>query len=313
MTAINVSAIVCTRDRPVDLGKCIGSILANPRPDLELVVVDQSSGNESEDIARKIAAEDDRLQYFRLDGPGKSRALNKALAESSGEILLHTDDDCTVPPDWVERHLGMLEREEDVGIFFGALAAPPIDWSRFYVPTFRPESFRRFSGRLAFLRVGKIGVGANVAVRRPVYERIKGFDECLGPGCRFRSGDEWDMAYRALKAGFIAAHDPDNVVLHWGIRKYSDGTGRNLLRNKCYGVGAGFSKHVRCGDPVAFLALAAAAGRELRYLCMNLLKRGRPSGAGRLFYMAKGAFDGLRTPVDHDTWRYVASPERRSA
>jgi glycosyltransferase involved in cell wall biosynthesis len=313
VTEVAVSVIVCTRDRPSDLGKCIESVLANPRPDLELIVADQSAGKESEEIARGIAARDDRLKYFRIDRPGKSKALNKALAEAKGATLLHTDDDCTVPADWVERHLAVFAREPDVGIIFGALAAPPIDWSTAYVPTFRPERFRRFSGRMAFLRVGKIGVGANAAVRRAVYDRIKGFDECLGPGCRFRSGDEWDMAYRALKAGFIAAHDPDNVVLHWGIREYSDGTGRNLLRNKSYGVGAGFSKHVRCGDTVALLALAAAAGRELRYLGMNLIRKGRPSGAGRLFYMAKGVFDGIRQPVDHGAWLYETRPEGRQA
>jgi hypothetical protein len=117
------------------------------------------------------------------------------------------------------------------------------------------------------------------------------------------------MAYRALKAGFAAIHDPDNVVLHWGIREYAGGVGGQLLRNKFYGVGAGYSKHVRCGDAVAFLALSRAALREAAYLGMNLVRHRRLSGAGRLLYMAKGVLDGLRQPLDRKTWRYIASPE----
>lgn len=306
---MKVSILVCTRDRPEDLQRCVLSIVANDFPDLEVIVVDQGSDDRGAEALASSLKSDPRISYERQTTVGKSKALNRALALSNGDVVLHTDDDCTVPADWVQRSLSILENDPGVGIVFGALGAPEIDWSKSYIPTFRPESYRRFQGRIAFMRVPKIGVGANMAVRREVYDRIKGFDECLGPGCRFRSGDEWDMAYRAMKAGFAAVHDPDNVVTHWGERIYADGSGRRLLRNKYYGVGAGYAKHIRCGDPVALLALGRAVTREMVYLGANLIKHRRATGAGRLWSVARGIFDGMRHPIDRRNWLYVPAQE----
>ncbi len=306
---MRLSVIICTRDRPEEIARCLPTVLASDYPQFEVIVVDQSSTDASEKVVAAIG--DSRVRYYRQHGVGKGRALNAALARANGDIIAHTDDDCTVPSQWLRRAVAVLAEEPEVGIVFGALAAPPIDWSETFVPTFLPPYYRRLQGRSAFLRVPRIGVGANMVVRRAVHERLNGFDECLGPGSLFRSGDEWDLAYRALKAGFAVLQDPANVVVHWGRRSYADGSARRIMRNKYYGVGAGFVKHLRCGDPLAAYALLQLAFRDAVSLVANVIRLRRETGAARLLYLMLGVIRGLRQPVDHQHWLFVATGDEK--
>ena len=299
-----VSVIVCTRDRPHDLARCLPTVLANDYPDFEVIVVDQSATEESRQVAEALA--DPRLRYHRQHVTGKARALNAALAVAKGAVTAHTDDDCTVPPDWLRRAVATLAEEPEAGIVFGAVAAAPHDGGETFLPAFRPTRYRRLQGRFARVRAQALA-GANMVVRRAVFERLGGFDECLGPGSRFRSGDDDDLAYRALRAGFALVLDPANTIVHWGKRGYADGSARQLLRNYRYGDGAGFVKHLRCGDPLAAYALLREALREVTYLISNLIRHRRASGAGRLLYLFLGALHGLRHPLDHKRWLYLPS------
>jgi len=294
--APTVSVIICTRDRADDLARCLPSVLAADYPDFEVIVVDQSKSDASKRVAGAIA--DPRLRYHRQHLTGKSRALNAALALAKGEVTAHTDDDCTVPTDWLRQAVAVLEREPDAGIVFGAVAAAPHDGKDTFLPSFRPAGFRRLKGLSGRVQCQALA-GANMVVRRAVFERLGGFDECLGPGSRFRSGDDLDLAYRALRAGYAvlqsSAHPP---VVHWGVRRYDDGSARRLIWNNYYGKGARMMKGLRCGDPVAALALPYLAARESGAIAINLLRRRRPTGFGRLAPLLVGAARSVRQPVD---------------
>src|SRR4051812_36988173 len=113
-----VSVIVATRGRPASLILCLRSILENDYPRYELIVVDQSD----DDIGKKLAAEigDPRLTFVRTKTKGKERAQNAAFSLSKGDILLFTDDDCTVPVDWVWRTSRTFVAEPRAAIVYGA-------------------------------------------------------------------------------------------------------------------------------------------------------------------------------------------------
>ncbi|MGH7443641.1 MAG: glycosyltransferase family 2 protein, partial [Longimicrobiales bacterium] len=106
VTPVDVSIIVCTRDREQSLAATLRSLRALLVPsDLEaqLVIVDNGAG-----AARRSAVTDwdhSRLpvQLVTESTRGLSRARNTAVAAAAGRFLLFTDDDVRVPPNWLVR------------------------------------------------------------------------------------------------------------------------------------------------------------------------------------------------------------------
>lgn len=303
-----ISVIVCTRDRPDDLARCLPAVLANDYPDFEVVVVDQSSNDASQQVVASLPHS--RLRYHRQNIVGKSRALNLGLGQATGQIIALTDDDCTVPNDWLQRGATVLAKEPDAGIVFGALAAAPHNSREAFIPVFTPPRYRRLRGRFAAI-LFSMGVGAHMFARRAVFDRIGGYDEYLGPGSTFHSNEDVDLAYRALRADFAVVLDPDNTVLHWGERHLADGSARGLIRNSYYGIGAGLIKRFRCGDSLAALALLLGASRESAFLITNLVRHRAFTGGGRLLYLIMGVLAGLRQPVDRQRSLYLPAGGNR--
>jgi len=82
---------------------------------------------------------------------------------------------------------------------------------------------------------GRIGTGANGALRRDAALALGGFDVLLGTGTAARGGEDLDLFIRLLLAGHAIAYEPAALVWH----ELPDG--RHALRDKVlqYGVGLG--------------------------------------------------------------------------
>ena len=332
-----ISVIIPTRDRAEDLAQSLPAVLAIDYPDFEVIVVDQSTSDASERVVADVVSmarnqgrqweliiadgsaseggerspasgpsATHRLIYRRTATVGVSRNLNEGVRCARADIMAFTPDDSRVPQDWLRRAAAVLADEPQAGIVFGAVAAEPSDWRHTFVPRFVPQGYRRLQGRLAYLHFHGV-MGANMFVRRAVFHQLGGFDECLGTGCRFRSHEDVDLAYRALRAGFAVVLDPENAVVHWGGRDFSDGSAQRLIRNSRYGWGAFLAKHIRCGDLVAAYALLRGAFGALVSFLSNLAKRRTFTGAGRLGYMIMGVLAGFLQPVDRRRWLYIST------
>lgn len=293
--------IVPTRGRPDMLAACVRSVLASDHESFELIVVDQSS----ESAALVV---DDRLSRLHRQGKGKSVALNIGIAASRGEILAFTDDDCTVPTDWLSKVESLFDHHPELEMAFGNLTPIEYETSTGYVPGADHRRFRVVRGAgWAHIRGG---AGADLAARRSLFEDIGGFDEQIGPGSRFTACEEYDLYYRALAAGAAVALDPDLDVTHWGYRPYADGSCRRLQRGYAYGEGAVIAKHLRLGDAHMLGVAAHITGEDLALLGRSLVTR-RLSGIGFLAYRWRGIVAGLFARVDRRTGLFAAAPARR--
>jgi glycosyltransferase involved in cell wall biosynthesis len=286
---VQISVLIPTRERPQQLDACIKSVLASDHKSFEVIVIDQSP----EPYTR---IRDPRLHVHPSPARGKSAALNAAMERASGHLFAFTDDDCTVYPDWLTRGHELLEARPEVDLIYGALLAIPHNPSLWFVPVFSPGRLEVVSGAARARYRG--GAGANMFARRELFERIGGFDDAIGPGAPFRSCEEYDIYYRALRAGAKVLRDPENAVLHCGKRSHSDGSGRRLLHDYQYGEGAVLAKHVRSGDLVALRISLTIMLRELGFLiCSSLVHRNR-AGIDLVANWLSGFGRGLRTPVD---------------
>jgi hypothetical protein len=221
--------------------------------------------------------------------------LNVGLGVAKAPIVAFTDDDCTVPDDWLTKAEALLDRHQDVVMAFGDLAAHHHDPTQVFIPYTRNDQFEIVKGVRGATPIG--GAGANLIARRSVFDTIGTWDESIGPGSRFRAAEEFDIYYRTIAAGGAVARDPDLVTIHYGARSYADGSGQELLRAYGYGIGAVIGKHLRLGDLRILGPASRIIGRDVRVVMQSLRNR-RLAGLGPLAYKCRGILAGLLRRVD---------------
>lgn len=211
---MSISLIICTRNRADRLAPCLDA-LANLRKasGLEIVLVD----NGSTDDTRRILAEFKCPFPVRLvyePAPGLGRARNAGLRNSSGDIVVFTDDDCYVDPDFATEVERLFADNPALGFFGGRIMLhDPTDLPVTIKESMVTETFAPFE----FLPAGSIH-GANFGFRRSVITSLGGFDEHLGAGTNF-AAEDIEMVGRAVGAGFEGMYSPGPVVSHHHRRK----------------------------------------------------------------------------------------------
>lgn len=213
---LSVSVIVCTRDRPDELERCLASLVALDAPAHEIIVVDNSPAT---DAARE-ACERFAVRYVLEPLPGQSRARNRGIACATGDVIAFTDDDCVTDPAWLAR-LGVELADQRVMAVTGIVCPLELETAAQYLfeqhGGFR-RGFRRrvLDGLLVdgATTAGLAGAGANMAFRRCVFDEVGGFAEWLGPGTPARSADDNDLFCRVLDAGYKIVYDPAQLVWH---------------------------------------------------------------------------------------------------
>lgn len=295
-----MTVLIATKGRP-SVADAIRSVLASESVDVELVVVDQSVGHSA---AAELAEllDDDRLIVVRSTTTGVSRGRNIGLRRATHDIVLITDDDVTVPPDWARRFHAAVAPLRQVVVAFCRVDSGPHDADLGFIPEHLVE--QRLVVRSLLSKSRARGIGAGMAVRRVEALALGGFDEQLGPGGRLLSGEDRDLAARALAAGWWVLQSPDACVVHHGFRTWEQG--RSLTRRDWYGIGAAYAKQLKCGN----LAIVAVMAHEVAWfglvkpVALFLVGR-RRTGLRRIGYFARGFVAGLRTPVDTTRMLYA--------
>ena len=295
-----ITALVCTRNRGDSLLGAVSSILANAHPNFELIVIDQSTNEETAQAMTPFLG-DARVRYLRSELTGVTKARNLGLAEARSEIVAFTDDDCEAPPDWLEIMAAVFAAHPAVAVAFCNVDPVPYDRTLGFIPAYQ----RTESLLLSHLRdkcAGR-GMGAGMAVRRSVVQSFGGFDEMLGPGSVFASCEDGDLAARALLLGYQVYETAEVSVRHAGFRTWKEG--RVLARRDWIGIGAAFAKPLKCGHWRFAVVPAYELGcHALWPPISDLLHLRKPSGLVRIVAFLQGFSRAWRTPVDPQTLRF---------
>lgn len=91
MDAVTLSVVVPTYNRAHLLSRAIGSVLREIAPGDEVLVVDDGSADDTEQVVRGLA--DGRVRYFRQSNAGPGAARNRGVAEATGDLLAFLDSD----------------------------------------------------------------------------------------------------------------------------------------------------------------------------------------------------------------------------
>jgi len=291
-----MTAAICTRNRPELVVRAVASVLQNDHPDFELVVVDQSSTDETQRLLEARFAHDERLHYLHTTRIGVSPARNAAISGSNSEAIAFTDDDCVVPPDWLRTIEQTFIAEPEADLLYGQVLIPDeLAGLDAEIPALHLAAPRRISRRDGF---ALCGMTANCAARRRLFTRLIGFDEVLGPGRELLSGEDFDLNYRAFQAGYLMLASPELTVAHYGVRTREEW--RTRLAEYAFGNAAFYMKHVRCGDLRLSWVLCCHLARQSARALLR-----RPNAASYLKGFRRGVVASLHFGIDHRTRLYV--------
>lgn len=224
-TPPDVTMIICTRNRAVQLGNVLDSVVRLRIPaDLrwEFLVVDNGSTDATPEVVKSYQ---DRLplRLVREERAGLSNARNKGVAEAAGRYICWTDDDVLLDSEWLAAYWAAFQRHPEAAIFGGriipVLEKPTPDWfaklSREWpiMILLAERDFGEEPCRLDFPR-GLIPFGANFAIRTREQREVT-YQPGLGvsPNHR-RIGEEAEVIFQLLSAGAIGWWVPAAKVSH---------------------------------------------------------------------------------------------------
>jgi len=194
---------------------CLASLLLH-RSDIafEVIVVDDASDDDS----RAFLCDIKGLRLLHIDlQSGYVLACNKGASEARGKMLVFLNNDTVVQAGWLDALLDLFDRFPDSGIAGAKLLYPNgvlqeaggaifNDGSVWNTGRFEQADNARYN----YVREVDYVSGATLAIRKKVFEQLKGFDTHFSPGYF----EDTDLAMRIRATGLKIRYTPFSNVVH---------------------------------------------------------------------------------------------------
>lgn len=206
MIVPSLSVILPTYNRATLLPRAIHSVLDQSYRDLELIVVDDCSTDETEELLSSIR--DNRLRVIRQSiNSGPSAARNAGIRASKGRYVAFQDSDDEWSPEKLSKQVELIEQQDENGDLPAACYSRFIivrDNRRVIVPS---GSKSTLSGRIyERLLFGNTMGTPTVVFRKDILEIVGSFDESLA------NREDWDLALRIAKGNKVVFLDEATVI-----------------------------------------------------------------------------------------------------
>ncbi|MCC6932940.1 MAG: glycosyltransferase [Deltaproteobacteria bacterium] len=198
--------------------RCLKSIYLTSNehtPTYEIIVVDDQSTDQTEQILRKIA----NLRYIRNDeNLGFVRSCNRGAEIARGEYILMLNNDTSVMPDWLATMVDTFLQQKNVGLVGSQLLYPSgrmqeaggiiwpdaTGWNWGCEQT--PDDYQ-----YNYLREVDYCSGACIMLPSILWKQLNGFDEYFIPAYY----EDVDLAFRVRQAGLRTVYQPLSKVIHF--------------------------------------------------------------------------------------------------
>jgi glycosyltransferase involved in cell wall biosynthesis len=246
-TAPHITVVICTRERPGALARCLDSLLAQDYPGFRVLVVDNAPVTEATAEVVRSAARRGPVDYLVEPKAGLSFARNAAVAAAPGEILAWIDDDEYADPNWLAEVARALADHPDADVISGVIVPAELEtqaqlWFEQFGGHSKGRGFKPdvFSPATAHIQsplypLPPFGTGANMTFRPGVIERIGGFDTALGAGTPAMGSEDTLAFTQVLVSGGTIVYQPTAVTHHYHRRDFEG------LEKQMVGYGAGLT------------------------------------------------------------------------
>jgi GT2 family glycosyltransferase len=266
------SVVICayTDERWDDLAAAVASAHEQTVPAHQVIVVADHNDDLLERARRAFAG---TTVLPNAGERGLSGARNSGVAAATGDVVAFLDDDATATPDWIERLSAPFADERVLGV--GGAIDPHWRDGR---PRAFPAEFQwvvgcSYEGMPSVPSQVRNVIGANMAIRREVFDRVGGFRSDIGRiGKRPLGCEETELCIRAAQnmPGGVFMYEPRARVSH---AVPAARTTWRYFRSRCYAEGLSKAR-------VSALAGAADALSSERTYATRTLPRGVVRGLG---------------------------------
>lgn len=241
-------------------------------PPWKIVAVDNASTDETPQILQSYRR---HLPLVCLTEPrrGKNIALNRALGEIEGEIVVATDDDVRPRPDWLLAIATAFEAHPDVDIIGGRIEplwpAPPPEWLLRSAPLAAAYAVTPSEIRDGPAPPWSVW-GPNMALRSRIFDAGHRFDESVGPdgSSGYAMGSETEFVSRLHAQGHTIRHCSAALVQHIIARHQMS---RQWLMGRAFRFGRGQARAGKIGATARAVPMLAGVPR---YLIGDLARAG---------------------------------------
>ena len=225
---IPVSVIICAKDEISNLRRYLTFVLEQDYPDFEVIVVNDGSGDDTDDLLQELKKTYPKLRTTFVPAGAtnmstKKLALTLGIKAAKNDWLLFTDADC-MPEDksWISKMAQNFNPEIEFVLGYGAYFNKKgfINKLITYDTLFNALQYLGF----AIAHKPYMGVGRNMAYRKDVFYRQKGFASTL----HLRSGDDDLMVNHAatkrntqieISADSVTWSEPEKNFKDWYYQK----------------------------------------------------------------------------------------------
>lgn len=228
-----VSVIIPTYNRAHLVGRAIESVLNQTYKDFEIIVVDDGSTDNTEEVIKQFQKQDKRIKYLLHEkNRGGSAARNTGIKAVEGEYITFLDSDDEWLPEKLEKQIIMFQSLEDkIGFVYVGSFIEEQNTGRKMIAK-RPFLKKPAHAYKRMLAKNLPGTCSTIMVRSDIFTEVGGFDEQL------TSQQDWDFSLRVARDYQIVC------VPEYLVRRYRQGDQISAnLGQTMTGVKAFIGKH----------------------------------------------------------------------
>jgi glycosyltransferase involved in cell wall biosynthesis len=181
-----VSVIIPNYNYAHYLPAAIDSVLGQSYPNLEMIVVDDGSQDDSEEIVKQFG---ERVRFIKQQNQGVAMARNRGVSVSKGQLIAFLDADDLWLPSKLEKQVQRILDDAEIGLVHCALEEIDSEGKSLRTDISGMDGWVA-KEMLLFRQTVIRGSGSCGLVPRETFDLVGGFDS------RLSTAADWDFCYR---------------------------------------------------------------------------------------------------------------------